>query len=607
MGKAERFSLFLEDNRNGRNSHAAYYYQNPIEIITARTPNELAKAFENIQTKMDEGFHVAGWISYEAGCCLEEKLHTLIPEELDQPLLKMGVFKGREIISSEGANQHWRAFDKPNSYKLGDIRLNQSFEHYKKSFSAIQDYLKAGDIYQANYTMKAEFDFSGSTKALYAALRNAQQVEYGAFIESDDLTILSLSPELFIRKAGESLTAKPMKGTGKRGRFKNEDDALKGALYNSEKDRAENLMIVDLLRNDLSKKASKGSVSVSQLFEVEKYKTLFTMTSTIEAQIDPSHSPLDVMTSIFPCGSITGAPKIRAQEIIDELEDHQRGIYTGAIGYFTPQGDMCFSVPIRTMTINKKGQGELGLGGAIVADSNAEEEYNECLLKASFVTNNHPRFDLIESLKYSPTQGYPFLEKHLERLNNSANYYLFNINIDDVRAELVEHAELLNCNENEFFKVRLLLSKEGNVTITSEKIIEMNEEVIPLAVLSSSSIDSENPFYFHKTTERNFYQSELAKYRKLTNCFDVIFLNEKKEVTEGSFTNIFIKKDGLYYTPPIECGLLPGIYRDHLLDDENFKTIEKKLKISDLKSADEVYLCNSVRGLQRVNIQLNID
>jgi len=478
---------------------------------------------------------------------------------LDQPLLKMGVFKGREIISSEGANQHWRAYDTPNSYKLGDIRLNQSFEHYKKSFSAIQDYLKAGDIYQVNYTMKAQFDFSGSTKALYAALRNAQQVEYGAFIESDDLTILSLSPELFIRKAGESLTAKPMKGTGERGRFKSEDDAFKDALYNSEKDRAENLMIVDLLRNDLSKKASKGSVSVSQLFEVEKYKTLFTMTSTIEAQIDPSHSPLDVMTSIFPCGSITGAPKIRAQEIIDELEDHQRGIYTGAIGYFTPQGDMCFSVPIRTMTIYKVGKGELGLGGAIVADSNAEDEYNECLLKASFVTNDHPCFDLIESFKYSLAAGYPFLEKHLERLGRSAKYYLFNINIDDVRAELLEHAELLNCNENEF------------------------------------------------TTERKFYQSELAKYRKLTNCFDVIFLNEKKEVTEGSFTNIFIKKDGLYYTPPIECGLLPGIYRDYLLDDENFKTIEKKLMVSDLKSADEVYLCNSVRGLQRVNIQLNID
>lgn len=606
MVKTERFSLFLEDNRSGHNSQAAYYYQNPIEIITARTPKELIKAFESIQTKMDEGFHVAGWISYEAGYCLEEKLHTLIPEELEQPLLKMGVFKGREIISNEGANQHWRAFDIPNSYKLGDINLNQCFEHYKKSFKAIQDYLKAGDIYQVNYTMKAQFDFSGSTKALYAELRNAQQVEYGAFIESDDLTILSLSPELFIRKTGADLTAKPMKGTGQRGRFKVEDDAFKDTLYNSEKDRAENLMIVDLLRNDLSRKASKGSVSVSQLFEVEKYKTLFTMTSTIEAQIEPSHSPLDVMTSIFPCGSITGAPKIRAQEIIDELEDHQRGIYTGAIGYFTPESDMCFSVPIRTMTIDKAGQGELGLGGAIVADSNVEEEYNECLLKASFVTNNHPRFDLIESLKYSPNEGYTFFEKHVERLNRSADYFLFNKNINTIRDELTEHSEFLSCDEDEFFKVRLLLSKDGNVTITSEKIKKTSEESIPLAVLSSSPINSENSFYFHKTTEREFYQIEFQKYRKLTNCYDVIFLNEKNEITEGSYTNIFIKKGGVYYTPPVECGLLPGIYREHMLENETLEIQEKKLFISDIETAEEVYLCNSVRGLQRVNIQLNI-
>lgn len=607
MGKTDRFSLFLEDNRNGSNTHAAYFYQNPLEIITANTSEELKKAFEIIQSKMGEGLHIAGWISYEAGYCLEEKLEKLIPKKPEVPLLKMGVFKGREILSNECADQYWRDFQDSNAYILKDVSFNQDIEQYESSFDTIQNYLKAGDIYQVNYTMKAHFDFSGSRKSLYASLRNAQQVEYGAFIESDDLTILSLSPELFISKDKNNLKAKPMKGTGKRGRYIEEDKVLKKKLYNSEKDRAENLMIVDLLRNDLSKAADKGSVRVAKLFDVEKYKTLFTMTSTIEAKINSSYSPIDVMTSIFPCGSITGAPKIRAQEIIKELEGHQRGIYTGAIGYFTPEGDMCFSVPIRTMTINNMGKGELGLGGAIVADSKAVDEYNECLLKASFVTKQHPRFDLIESLKYSPHEGYPFIEKHLQRLKMSADYFLFHINIDTIRNELKEHAELLYCQKNEYFKVRLLLSRNGNTTITSEKLTLSNGDKIPLCVLSSTLINSDNPFYFHKTSERSFYQKELQKYRKKTDCYDVIFLNEKNELTEGSFTNIFIKKNGVYYTPPIECGLVSGIYREHLLADADFNSIEKILTLSNLEGADEVYLCNSVRGIQRVNIQLNID
>ena len=607
MGKTENFSLFLEDNRHGRNSQAACHYQNPEEVITAKTAEELFKAFEIIEHRIDDGFHVAGWISYEAGLCLEDKLVTLLPDKLDVPLLKMGVFKERDIICHEGANQYWRSFDNPGQYQLGEMRLNQSYEKYENSFNEIQNFLKTGDIYQVNYTMKAHFNFSGSAKSLYASLRNAQQVEYGAYIESDDLTILSLSPELFIRKKGTELTAKPMKGTGKRGRFNAEDEAHKQKLYHSEKDRAENLMIVDLLRNDLSKCVHKGSVQVSRLFEVEKYRTLFTMTSTIEAKMNDVSSPIDVMKSIFPCGSITGAPKIRAQQIIDKLEEHQRGIYTGAIGYFTPEGDMCFSVTIRTLTINNDGKGELGLGGAIVADSFVNEEYNECLLKASFVTKNHPHFDLIESLRYCPKEGYSFLDKHLERLENTADYFLNDISIEDIKHDLIEHSSMLLCDDHEFFKVRLLISKDGNCTITSEKMIMPNDNNLPLVVLSPTPINSKDTSYFHKTTERKLYQEELQKYRKLTGCYDVLFTNEKKEITEGSFTNIFVKKGGVYYTAPIECGLLPGIYREHLLMDDRYKTLEKKLTISDLESADAVYLCNSVRGLQRVNFQLIID
>ena len=291
----------------------------------------------------------------------------------------------------------------------------------------------------------------------------------------------------------------------------------------------------------------------------------------------------------------------------NQLEDHQRGIYTGAIGYFTPEGDMCFSVPIRTITINDDGQGELGLGGAIVADSKVEEEYNECLLKASFVTEDHPRFDLIESLRYAPSEGYSFLEKHLERLSLSAEYFLFQFDMQDIENGLIDHAALLICGENEFFKVRMLLSKDGNYTITSTKLKNEKNDNAPLVVLSSSPINSKDQLYFHKTTYRKFYQEERSKYQKTLGCFDVIFKNENDEITEGSFTNIFIKKDDIYYTPPIECGLLSGIYRDFLLAESTIRTIEKILTVSDLESADDVFLCNSVRGLIRVNIQLNID
>ncbi|MDG1437655.1 MAG: aminodeoxychorismate synthase component I, partial [Emcibacteraceae bacterium] len=379
MGK---FSVFLENNRDDKNHQAAFRYKNPIEMIVAKTADELFHAMDHIKKCMSEGFHVAGWMSYEAGLCFESKLRPLLPDELDAPLLTMGVFKTREVLGFQDAEHYWKEKSERSGFKLSNLSLSESREQYSEKFNKIQNYLTEGDIYQVNYTLKAKFDFDGSSAAFFASLRKAQQVEYAAFIESDELTILSLSPELFVKKNGNVLKAKPMKGTGKRGRSIEEDQELRQALYNSPKDRAENLMIVDLLRNDLSKSALAGTVQVPKLFEVEKYKTLFTMTSTVNAEIGDAIHACDVMTSIFPCGSVTGAPKIRAQEVIEELESHQRGVYTGAIGYFTPDGDMCFSVPIRTLTIDKDGRGELGLGGAIVADSQAESEYDECLLKA---------------------------------------------------------------------------------------------------------------------------------------------------------------------------------------------------------------------------------
>ncbi len=309
MKKQKNFSIFLENNLATHTREAAYIYDNPKEIISVNDPNLICSGLEQIENALSNGCHVAGWISYEAGLCLEKKLAPLLPKTLKVPLIYMGVFENRRILDTQSADHYWLNEAGKMGYSLSNLELSQSRERYEQAFDKIQEYLKAGDIYQVNYTQKADFEFEGSAKALYATLRNAQAVEFAAFIESEELNILSLSPELFVRKEGERLVAKPMKGTGKRGRFLDEDQEFADALYNSEKDRAENLMIVDLLRNDLSKLAIKGSIEVSKLYEIEKYKTLFTMTSTINARVEKELPPTKVLQAIFPCGSVTGAPK----------------------------------------------------------------------------------------------------------------------------------------------------------------------------------------------------------------------------------------------------------------------------------------------------------
>jgi para-aminobenzoate synthetase / 4-amino-4-deoxychorismate lyase len=594
MSGQSKLSIFLENNRTHSAREAAYIYNEPVEIISVKNPEGIESGFKRIEDALGRGLHVAGFISYEAGLCLEGRLKGLLAEKLDYPLIHMGVYKEREVISAQDADHYWRGFENTSGYALSDIKLSLSRDDYEKAFERIQDYQKAGDIYQVNFTQKASFDFEGSARSFYASLRNAQAVEYAAYIESDAFRVLSLSPELFVKKVGDKITVKPMKGTCKRGGSLSEDHIYKEELRGSEKEKAENLMIVDLMRNDLSRLARKGCVNVRKLFDVEKYKTFFTMTSTVEATAADDVSALDVMTSIFPCGSVTGAPKIRAQEIIAELENRERGIYTGAIGYFTPSGDMCFSVPIRTITIDNAGNGELGIGSGIVADSEAQNEYDECLLKAEFVTKDHPRFDLIESLGWSAGEGFKFMDRHLDRLESSADYFDFSFDRDDAAKQLNDHAKIIEGDTDQKYKLRLLLSKKGDVTITSEAIETTEAGKV---VISDKPVDSAHAFLFHKTTERSFFSREFNKYQIEPGLIDVLFLNERGELTEGSYTNLFIKKGDTLYTPPLECGLLGGIFRQCLLDDETFKTEEKILYPEDLKSADQIYLCNSVRGI----------
>ena len=594
------FSVLLENNLVTQKQATTYFYENPTKLITVYSPAELEQGFASIEKAVTEGFHVAGWMSYEAGLCLEQKLLELVPEKLDFPLLKMGVFNDRHVLAAEDTERYWNEFENSESFSLNNFALKQNRQDYDQALAKIKNYLEAGDIYQVNYTQKAGFDVKGSSKAFYAALRVAQPVEYAAYIESDDLQILSLSPELLIKKVDEELTVKPMKGTCKRGRTLAEDTQQSEKLLATEKERAENLMIVDLLRNDLSRLAKNGTVKVEKLFEVEKYRTLFAMTSTIKAKIDKNKSIIDIIKAVFPCGSVTGAPKIRAQQIINELENQQRGIYTGAIGYFTPSGDMCLNVPIRTISIDSKGRGELGIGGGIVADSNVDNEYEESLLKAQFVTKNHPKFELVESIFWSLDNNFNYLDLHLKRLQNSANYFNFEFNKENIIQSLKNHTDLLDPTHAQKYKIRLLLDINGKINISSETINPNNHN--GTVVLSSTNTNSDNLFFFHKTTIRDFYEQELQKHEKESACFDVIFTNQRGELTEGSRTNLFIKKNGVLYTPPIECGLLAGIFRQRLLDDESIHTVEKILFAEDLYSADQLYLCNSIRGMVAVNL-----
>ncbi|VAV99127.1 Para-aminobenzoate synthase, aminase component / Aminodeoxychorismate lyase [hydrothermal vent metagenome] len=587
------FSVFLDNNCSAQRGAPSYLFQNPAHMVVARKSGEIAAAFDQVRDYLAAGYYVAGWISYETGLFMEGRLAMLGQETNQVPFLSFGIYDKRQKMTSEESEDHW-AEKSAAGYAIENMRLNITRADYAAAFDKIQDYLTAGDVYQVNFTLKALFDFSGNAEACFAALRKAQRVEYGAVIQSDDLSVLSLSPELFFRKDGQNIITRPMKGTCGRGRTLAEDGGKADFMQQDDKSRAENLMIVDLLRNDLAKISEPASVKLKSLYDVEKYSTLFQMTSTIEAKVPGGADMVDLIKALFPCGSVTGAPKIRAMEIISELEQSPRGIYTGAIGYMGPDGECCFSVPIRTLTLDKDGRGEMGIGSAIVADSDVQSEYDECLLKADFAVRPFRDFHLIESLRWDK-EGFHLLDRHMERLLSSAEYFDFAYDQEAILNDLSDHAQYLD--PRKIWKVRLLLSLSGQISITSAPVEESGAGKV--ITLSRKVMDSRNVMLFHKTTDRTLYDQELKHHRHEYDSYDVIFINEKDEVTEGAFNNIFVKQGDSLYTPPVECGLLGGILRQSLMAD-GVKLQEKILTVPDLQQADHIYMGNSVRGLVEV-------
>ena len=575
-------------------SPTSLLYAAPERVVVAHAPDEVEAALEAINQGLASGLEAAGFFSYELGYCLEPKLKDLLPRERRQPLLWMGLFPAPRRIGDAETRAWLDANGANGSAKFSDLHLSWTREDYAAAFARVQDYIAAGDVYQINLTLKYLFAFSGDPVALYAALRRKQRVAYGALIGTADFHVLSLSPELFFRREGKEMSARPMKGTAPRGRTSREDARLKTWLAMDEKQRAENLMIVDLLRNDLGRIAKIGSVEVTDLFTVETYRSVHQMTSGITAELRGDMGLKDMLRALFPCGSVTGAPKVRAMEIIRELEAGPRGVYTGAIGRISPTGDAQFNVAIRTVVIDAAG-GEMGIGSGIVADSKMEAEFEECLLKAQFLTRAEAPFELIETLRYGAAwasiSGAPPCPAEILRRP-------FRLSLRPRGGACRLEAEAAR-GKAPVSMVRLLLAEDGRLTVTSTPIELPAEGTVWKFAISDQRVDEKDPLFFHKTTRREFYDRELQRQKELTGCDEVVFLNRRGELTEGTRTTLFLEQDGRLFTPVLACGLLPGTLREELIDLPRAAASEAVLTLEDLKRADRIYLGNSVRGLIR--------
>ncbi len=598
----DRF-VILETQRVDRENYLSYLFFNPVTTITCFDLDTVSQSFSKLEAFLDKGYWAAGFFSYELGYGWE---NFKVKRRFSFPLIWLGIFdrplifnhlKGKFLNPLPDSSPANKIIPPPN-YQIKEIRLNKKLPAYVRDIRRIKDYIAQGSTYQVNYTIKCKFKFQGSSLRLYRNLRDTQPVAYAAFIRDRQFNLLSFSPELFFRKKGRLIKVRPMKGTISRGRTGKEDRFQMKALRASRKDRSENVMIVDLLRNDLGRISETGSVRTVRLYTVERYKTLFQMTSTIQARLKNGLSIYELFRSIFPSGSVTGAPKIRTMQIISELEKQERGVYTGAIGFFKPDRDAVFNVAIRTLLLRDKSS-EMGIGSGIVYDSDAKKEYEECNLKARFFTRKRKEFQLIETMRWSKRTGFFLLPYHLERLRSSAAYFNFSFNEERIIQGLKGMSRRLS--PGFAYRIRLLLFPEGGISLRYQRIKE-NQKRYPLRItFARRIINSQDVFPYHKTTNRQFYDREYQKAKR-KGFYEVIFENERDEITEGAISNLFIRKGRTYYTPPIGCGLLNGVYRRYFIEKKAALVKQKVLRRCDLYQADAIYLTNAVRGITQVKL-----
>lgn len=560
----------------------SYLFLKPKEIVTIKSLRDLDKKLNRIDDLIAKGFSAYSLMNYEAGYLFEKTLYKYLPRNENLIQFFFYEFKNIQKIKSTEIE-----FDESSGYKVKDFRLNTSNSEFEKSIKKIKSYIEEGDTYQVNYTVKGKFDFEGSYSSLFTNLIFNQSAKYTAVINNNGKIIISVSPEMFFELKGRNIVSKPMKGTAHRGIEYLNDKFIKNDLQTSIKNRAENVMIVDMIRNDLGRISNYGSIKVKNLYEIEKYESVYQMVSTVKSTLNKNVMLSDIIKNFFPCASITGAPKIRTMEIISELEKESRGIYTGSIGLVLEDKSI-FNVAIRTIVIDKKTKkGKIGLGSGIVWDSNASEEYEETKLKGRFLSYPINPFGIIETMLVENKKIF-LLEEHLKRFQQTADYFLFNYDEKKIRKKLIKIISVL---DNKKYKLRATLSKTGLLNYFISEFVDDKNNI--KVILSEKRINSQNNFQYFKTTNRNLYDNEYKEYSK-QGYFDVIFLNERDEVAEGAITNIFIEKKGMLCTPPISAGILNGVYRKYFIDKYP-GIIEKPLHLNDLLNADKIILTNSVR------------
>ena len=597
-------------------------FRQPIEVISAHRLEDVAPALARVEAAALEGSWAAGFVSYESAPAFDPAFR--VKESGPLPLLWFGVFE--RPTPPEKADPGASPLDSPvpaenAPFDLGEWTPNVDAPEYHRCIGVIRDGIRDGAVYQVNYTLRLRAPFAGDPLALHRRLCAAQGSSYSAYLDLGRFAVLSASPELFFERNGSTITCRPMKGTARRGRWKEEDEEASARLLASEKDRAENAMIVDLVRNDLGRISEVGSVQARDVFELETYRTVHQLTSTIESTLRKGSTLLDLFRSVFPCGSVTGTPKIASTGFIKSLETAPRGVYCGAVGYVRPGGDCVFNVPIRTVVVDRdRGEAEYGVGGGITWDSCPDEEYAEVLAKAEILRAEWPEFSLLETFRSdgpSPVR----LAAHLERMEASALYFGFQFSASEVRAtieralaEAGAHTLAAGAGAGgrgttgqstdgkstdgaaDLWRIRALSDEQGRVSVEVSPCAPGSAEPRPIG-FASRPVSSCDPFLFHKTTHRVAYESRAAEHPDL---FDVLLVNEEGYVTEFTRGNVVADIEGVEWTPPRECGLLAGIFRGELLAEGRIQ--ERLLTPAQVRGASHLWLINSVREWAEVRL-----
>ena len=576
VASMEPYTVVLQDHTSGAQRWLAF--GRPVEIVAAHRVDAVIPSLCEVKRAVARGMYAVGFVTYEAGAAMDGALRTHAPGRL--PLVWFGLYATAEIVTLA-------AFPS-GRHRTGRWRASVPAAEYEGVIDRIKRDIAAGETYQVNFTMRLRSAFAGDPWSLFLALEETQRGRYCAYLNLGQFHICSASPELFFSLQGRRLLCRPMKGTIQRGACAAQDAVLVDTLKNSAKNRAENVMIVDMIRSDVGKIATAGTVHVTELFQVEKFPTILQMTSAIEAEVSPDI--VAIFRSLFPCASITGAPKVRTMEIIHRLEPQRRDIYTGAIGLVCPDGSAQFNVAIRTVLIDAAaGVATYGVGGGVVWDSVARDEYAECRQKARVLFTEFSRFEIVETILWDRIAGYHLLDGHLDRLGDAARYFGCKFSRRRVYAVLMNHAI---ATDSQRVKVRVLLGRAGMVAIESAPVEALRGARVGIA---RRPISTRSPFVCHKTTNRQIYDAALRMARRDSGeLHDVLLWNDAGLVTESCYANVVVDLDGRLVTPGLGQGLLPGVFRRALIEQRVIE--ERDVTLADLRRADRLFLVNSVRG-----------